>query len=447
MKKRLISVLMASAMCLSLAACGGGSGGSSDGGSGGSSDSGSSGGSSSEALRVAIWDNNQQPGIQEICDLFTEETGIKVQVEVKEWDSYWTLLEAGASGGDMPDVFWMHANNSQIYMNNDMLLNLDDYIAESDKIDMDKYLPQVTALYTFNDSYYAIPKDYDTIALWYNKTMFDEAGVEYPNETWTWDDFYDAAVKLTDKDNNKYGYAINVTNDQDSFWNMIYSKGGYVLSEDHTTSGFDDPKTIEAMEFVGKLLTDVCPSASVMAETATDVLFESGTAAMITQGSWMVPAFKQNEFTAENCDVALIPYDKETGIRASICNGLGWAAAATTKRADDCWKLIEWLGSEEMQLKQAELGVTMSAYEGTSDAWVNNTDLFDLSGHLDMAEESKVDGVTNMVVEYPFTYNAVKWTSQCQKDMVTAWDDPSKMEECCKEFAQTMNDIIAQENK
>ena len=49
---------------------------------------------------------------------------------------------------------------------------------------MDKYLPQVTALYTYDGSYYAIPKDYDTIALWYNKTMFDEAGLEYPNENW-----------------------------------------------------------------------------------------------------------------------------------------------------------------------------------------------------------------------------------------------------------------------
>lgn len=440
MKKRLISALLVSAMCLSLTACGG-SGGSSD---GGSSDG---GGSSSGALRVAIWDNNQQPGIQEICDLFTEETGIDVQVEVKEWDSYWTLLEAGASGGDMPDVFWMHANNSQIYMNNDMLLKLDDYIDKSDKIDMDKYLPQVTALYTYDGSYYAIPKDYDTIALWYNKTMFDDAGLEYPNENWTWDDLYDTALKLTDKDAKKYGYALNVTNDQDSYWNIICSKGGYVLSDDHKSSGYDDPKTLEAMDFVGKLLSDVCPPASVMAETQTDVLFQSGTVAMITQGSWMVPAFKQNEYTAENCDVAMIPYDKETGVRASICNGLGWAAAASTKRADDCWKLIEWLGSEEMQIKQAELGVTMSAYEGTSDAWASNTDLFNLAAHLDMAEESKVDGVENKVVEYPFTYNAVKWTSQCQKDLVAAWDDPSLMEEKCKEFAGTMNDIIASESK
>ena len=99
--KKAVAVGLAAATAFSLCACGGGDG---------------SKGSSKDALEVVIWDNNQQKGLQQICDLFTEETGIKVDVQVKEWDSYWTLLEAGASGGDMPDVFWMHSNNSQMYM-------------------------------------------------------------------------------------------------------------------------------------------------------------------------------------------------------------------------------------------------------------------------------------------------------------------------------------------
>ena len=144
------------AVGMSLTACGG----SGDETSGNSTTSDAdSGPSSSDTLEVTIWDTNQQAGLQEICDLFTEETGIGVKVEVKDWDSYWTLLEAGASGGDMPDVFWMHSNNSQIYMNNDMLLKLDDYIEKSDKIDMANYMPEITELYTYNDSIYAIPKD------------------------------------------------------------------------------------------------------------------------------------------------------------------------------------------------------------------------------------------------------------------------------------------------
>ena len=123
-KKRVLALTLAGAMCLSLAACGGG--GSSDGESGdGGSESGGSGG----ALSVAIWDNAQLAGLKQITDDFTSETGIAVDLQVVPWDQYWTLLEAGASGGDLPDVFWMHSNYSQKFMSNDILLDLTDRIA------------------------------------------------------------------------------------------------------------------------------------------------------------------------------------------------------------------------------------------------------------------------------------------------------------------------------
>ena len=79
-----------------------------------------------KTLTVAIWDNGQKAGLQEIMDEFTKETGIKTELQVVEWSSYWTLLEAGASGGDMPDVFWMHSNEAVRYMSNDILLDLTD---------------------------------------------------------------------------------------------------------------------------------------------------------------------------------------------------------------------------------------------------------------------------------------------------------------------------------
>lgn len=454
MKKKIISVLLASVMAASLAACGSET-----------SDAGTSteetatdeettstdtqtattDSASSDALEVMIWDSNQQPGIQEICDEFTAETGIKVNITVKDWTSYWTTLEAAASGGDMPDVFWMHSNNSQMYMKNDMLLNLDDYIAGSDTIDLDNYMSEVTQLYTYNDSVYAVPKDYDTIALWYNKTMFDEAGLSYPDDTWTWDDMYDAAKKLTKSDGSQYGYALNPSNDQDGYYNMVYSMGGYILSDDKKSSGYDDANTLKAMDYVGKLVSDCCPDPTTMSETGVDVLMESGTVAMCTQGSWMVPAFKQNEYMTANCDVAVLPYDKETGVRASICNGLGWAASASTDRPDDCWKLIEWFGSKEMQLKQADLGVTMSAYLNTSDTWVNCTSDFNLQPYLDETTDSTGSAKNELIIR-PFTYNSTVWTNAAQEALVDAWSDSSKMESACTSFAQEMNDDIANEN-
>ena len=63
-------------------------------------------------LSVSIWDTNQEPGIKEILADFTEKTGIKTEISVVKWDEYWTMLEAGAQGGSLPDVFWMHSNES-----------------------------------------------------------------------------------------------------------------------------------------------------------------------------------------------------------------------------------------------------------------------------------------------------------------------------------------------
>ena len=236
--KRILAAAMAAAMGLSmLTACGNDS----------SDSSNASSGEDAGTLNVKIWDSTQLEGIRQICEEWSAESGVDVQVEVVNWDNYWTLLEAGASGGQMPDVFWMHSNNAQRYMDAELLLNLNDYIAADESIDMDNYYQDIVELYTQDDgTYYAIPKDYDTIALWYNKDMFDAAGIEYPTNDWTWDDLYEAGKALT-KD-GKYGMAMDTDLNQEGYYNIIYSYGGYVINDAKDESGWDDPKTVEAME-------------------------------------------------------------------------------------------------------------------------------------------------------------------------------------------------------
>ena len=141
--KKVMALALAGVMALSIAACGGGSGASTSSGSG-SADAGSA---SSGALTINIWDANQQAGIQEICNDWTALGNPEVKVEVIDWDNYWTLLEAGASGGQLADVFWMHSDYAQIYMENDILLDLTDYIAK-DGVDMSIYYPDIAAIYT-----------------------------------------------------------------------------------------------------------------------------------------------------------------------------------------------------------------------------------------------------------------------------------------------------------
>ena len=222
-----------------------------NGGNNGGGDSGELGGE----LNVAIWDGGQQAGLQQILDDFTAETGVKTNLQVITWDSYWTLLEAGAQGGDMPDVFWMHSNEAVRYMSNGILLDITDQVNSSEVLEMDKFPEDLKEMYQYDGKTYALPKDMDTAAIWYNKTMFDEAGIPYPDGSWTWDDFYEIAKQLTKEDGSQYGFAANPSNEQDTWMNIIYTMGGCVLNEEGK-SGFDDPKTIEAMEFVDKLIKE-----------------------------------------------------------------------------------------------------------------------------------------------------------------------------------------------
>lgn len=434
-KKKLLGLALSSMMVLSLAACGGSTGGADKSSAAADSSQNSADGGK---ITVAIWDNGQKPGLQEIINDFTAETGYQVDLQVITWDSYWTLLEAGASGGDMPDVFWMHSNESQKYMENGILMDLTDKIKASDKLEMDKFPEDVKELYVNDGKTYAIPKDVDTIALWYNKTMFDEAGLAYPDENWTWDDYYDAAVKLTKPDGSQFGTAMNPSNNQDGWYNIVYSMGGKVISDDKKKSGMDDPNTIKAMEFVDKLRKDAMPDATVMSETGTDVLLQSGKIAMLPQGSWMVAPFKENEYLVANCDVAVLPKDATTGKRVSLYNGLGWAANAGTKNPEAAWKLIEWFSTKDNQEKQAKLGVTMAAYEGVSDLWKNNTDKFNLEPYLTMLNDS------DLVIR-PHSRATVVWENKNTSNLVEAWSNKVSIDEACKKAASDMNELLSQE--
>ncbi len=269
-------------------------------------------------LDFAIWDSNQESGLRQMADEFEEQNpDISINIQVTGWADYWTLLEAGATGGSLPDVFWMHSNEIYRYASNDMLLNLNDRIESSDTVEMDKFPEGLTSIYNFEGNQYAIPKDYDTIGLWYNKTMFDEAGVDYPDDTWTWDDLYNAAEALTKDDGSQYGILTPLHN-QEGYYNFVYQNGGTIITDDKV-SGYDDPKTIEALEYYVSFVEDgLSPQEFSDAERVTHL--QNGQAAMGFFGSWNLTGFTENEYMAENFDVAVLPASNDGG-KASIFNG------------------------------------------------------------------------------------------------------------------------------
>lgn len=440
-RNKILALLLALAMMLALASCGGGEGGTGKSG-------GASGGSSADQLEVWIWDNDQLEGLQEIADLWTEQSGVPVQINVVTWDQYWTLLEAGATGGEMADVFWMHVNEAEKYMENGILLDLTPYIENSETMDLANYYPDAVELYSYDGKNYGIPKDHDVNVLLYNKAIFDQYGFDYPDETWTWDTFYEVASGITAASNGTvYGAAMNTTNDQDSWWNIVYAYGGYIISDDGTTSGFDNEKTKEAMGFVGKLISDALAPQEMVSENGTSGLFTNNLTAMISQGNYTIKGFTDYDNSSDFA-VSVLPYydangngQCDDGERVTVYNSLGWSAAAKTEHPDEAYSLIEWFTSYDMQVKQAELGVTLAGYMGADEAYA---DAISAAG-ID-ASAVQVMNDTATLVPYPNSKYTTDWQNYSRQTLVDAWLDPSTMDSALDDIAAYMNGVLAKES-
>ncbi|MDE7312499.1 MAG: sugar ABC transporter substrate-binding protein [Eubacterium sp.] len=461
MKRKKITALLTSlTLMVSMTACGGNdtsgtapdaggqteSGAENDAGDAGA-DAGSEGsGYTAKELTVNIWDNNQLDGLQKIADEWTEASGVKVRINVITWNEYWTLLEAGASGGEMPDVFWMHINEAEKYMSADMLLNMDTYIAADEAIDLSNYYEGIVDIYSKDGSQYALPKDHDTIALLYNKAIFDKYDVSYPTDAWTWDDYAAAAATIAEKGaaDGIYGTAMNTNDGQDGWYNLIYGFGGELISEDKKTSGMDNENTLKAMKWLADELFPSMPDQDTMSTTDPDLLFQSGLVGMMLQGSWMVNTF----YTAANASDyawAQIPYydangngSCDEGERVSLYNGLGWAVSKNTADPKAAYDLVSAFCSEEGQTRQAELGVTMSAYKGCSDAFTSAFEGMDLKPFLEVEENGTL-------IQHPYSRYTTRWEGMFTTDLVPAWKNPETMTDVCTNVANQMNEILAEE--
>lgn len=366
--KNIVTVLTMGTMVFTLGACGGNN----NGGSGTSQ----SGGENVE-LSMIFWDSNQESGLKAMADGFmAENPNITVNVETVPWDEYWTRLQAAAQGGDMPDIVVMHPDEVENYAQGGMLMDLTD-ILDGEVANRSNFPDYVIEDFSVDGRDYGIPKDIGTMALFYNKDLFDQAGVAYPTNDWTWDDLMTNAEALTDSDKGIYGF--NAVNDgQNYYWNLIWQNGGDVWDEETNTCTFDSPETVEAMEYaVSFIEKGYSPTAAAFANLSADEYFESGKTAMTFAGSWMLTEYQNVDDL--NFDIVELPVGKE---KASICSGMAFSVSANTDHPDEAKTFVEYLGSEEAQTIEAESGVAIPAYNGTQQPWVDQFTDFDASAFV-----------------------------------------------------------------
>lgn len=365
-------------------------------------------------LTFLIWDKNQQAGMQAIIDAYTAKNpNVSINLQVIPWSEYWTKLQAAAEGGALPDIFWIHANQFFVYAEAGVLLDL-----TPAGVDYSPYPEGITAMYNYEGKQLAVPKDYDTIALAYNKEIFDKAGIAYPDDTWTWETLLETAKKLTDPEKGIYGYGAPIT-DQSGFNNFIYQNDGFTFRDGK--SGFDQPATQEAIKFYTDfvLAHGVSPTPESFADLRHDDQFMAGKLAMLNVGSWMMSAYTTNDDIKDKFDLAVLPKGKS---RSSQYNGLGYAGAANTKHPEAVLDFIKFAGSEEANILQAQHKAAIPAYKGTEKYFTEQFPNINIDVYPQMLEYGQV---------IPYSPHKALWTDYETETITAIYTGEYTVESAC----------------
>lgn len=383
-------------------------------------------------LSYAIWDENQKPAMEDIAAAFEKENpNVTIDIQVTPYKEYFTKLQTATTGGSAADVFWMNGPNFQLYASNGQLAPLDDT-----GIDAADYPQGLIDLYTFDGTLYGAPKDFDTVALWYNKELFDAAGVEYPTAGWTWEDFTEAAAALTDPATGQFGVAASQYG-QENFYNSIAQAGGEVISADGTESGYGSSEALAGIELWTDLIeAGSSPTAQQMTDTNPEDFFLSGKVAMFQNGSWAAIAYGDNADIADKVNVAPLPEGPEGN--QSVIHGVGNVANAKSSHLAEAQAFAAFASGEEAAQIQAESGTVIPAFNGTQQAWVDALPQFDLQVYIDALDTA---------VPYPVSKNTSAWTSIESEVLSQVWSGAVAPEAGLEDLAEQMQAALDAEQE
>lgn len=297
----------------------------------------------------AFWGSPEEAASHKaVGDAFMEtHPDIKLEYYNEPWGDYFTKVETLWASGDsaaIPDVLFLWPTPK--YAAQGVLENLDSYIEKSG-YNLDDYWPALLESASYDGSVYGFPRDISVEALYYNKDMFDQAGIPYPDETWTWDDLLSAAEQLTVKDasgkTERYGLGMEAGKWQ--LW--VGQNGGTILDDMRNPSkcSLNDPAAAEAIQFFADLLNNgyAMRDADLSQAGGDAGVFSSGQAAMIIQNSSRVSAFNA---AGLNYDVAVVPIP-DGGQRSASAGGAAWVMSTASDNKDAAWTFLSWLQSTD----------------------------------------------------------------------------------------------------
>lgn len=311
-----------------------------------------------KVLRVATWDSGESVNVlTQTAKLFEKiHPGVKVQIEAYG-DGFDQKLAAAFGAQNPPDVTYMW--NFPDYAAS--LEPLDDYIKKDKSLKLNDLVPGLLNYNKVGGKLYGLPAGFSSYALYYNKTMFDKAGVAYPNDNWTWDDVRAAARKIRNKEQKQFGYGVDANPDPYDLQSFLWSNGATMVSPDgkKINGYFNSPQSKQVFEMFADMVNK---EEAVLFGTGDNKsyrdLFIADKLAMVVSGVWPRGAFiKANK----QFGVAMLPSFKGKP-PVSVVAQSAVSIAKDSKNKPLAWEFIKFYVSPEAVVlrKDTDLPVSLT---------------------------------------------------------------------------------------
>lgn len=311
-----------------------------------------------QELSVTTWDNASNPQFSAVIEAYeAKNPNVKIKIIDTSADEYNNSLgiTLSAAAAD-PDVIWVKDMGTLLQMSDkQQLLPLDEYITK-DNIDLSIYKGAAEQL-KYNDKFYSLPYRSDWYVLYYNKDLFDAAGVEYPSNDMTWQQYYDLAAKVTSGEGSAKVYGTH-----NHTWQALVTNWG-VQDGKNTVVSKDYSYLKPWYEAAVKMQDDGIIQEYANLKTANihySSVFKNQQSAMMPMGTWFISTMMKAQTDGEvdfNWGVATIPHPEGMAAGATVGAITPLAVSAFTDQADLAWDFVKFAASEEAAEILAKQGV------------------------------------------------------------------------------------------
>ncbi|MCG0276473.1 MAG: ABC transporter substrate-binding protein [Thermosediminibacteraceae bacterium] len=301
-------------------------------------------------LKLGIWSSSpaEKKIVEDQIAAFKEKyPNIDVQIETIVGD-YMQQMQTRIASKTAPDIFYLDSMPAPQLMSSGVLEPLDEYIQKYN-VDIEDFEPALLEAFKWEGKIYGLPKDFNTLVLFYNKDMFEKAGLSEPPKTW--EELREYAKKLT-KDNVK-GIVLN--NELARYQAFVNQNGGSVFKDGKPT--LDLPENIEALQFYTDLILKdkVADTPQNLGVGWNGDAFAEGKAAMAIEGGWMIPFLKEKAPDLKY-GMAELPAGKQ---KATMAFTVAYVLSKDSKHKEEAFQLLNFLTSQEGQKYVVESGLAL----------------------------------------------------------------------------------------